>query len=155
MFYHKDLKQRDEKLRTIFNTILTEFHKYSNCKTLSVQLKQCYKNRMVANKLKNALQEFLKTPSFNIEVLRFISCQQQPISSIMKSFQSRKQMIKTQFLFTFCFPHVTNRYQNLLSWKTFLYVSGPSLLKRAFLCIQFKGPGGELKLLFKILARSA
>ena len=113
------------------------------------------KNRMVANDLKNALQEFLKTPSFNIEVLRFISCQQQPISSIMKSFQSRKQMIKTQFLFTFCFPHVTNRYQNLLSWKTFLYVSGPSLLKRAFLCIQFKGQGGELKLLFKILARSA
>ena len=90
VFYHKDLKQHDEKLQTIFNTILKEFHKYSNCKTFSVQLKQCNKNRMVANILKNTLQEYLKTQSVNIKVLRVISCQQQPINSIRKCFQSRK-----------------------------------------------------------------
>ena len=83
MFYHKDFKQHNEKLQTIFNTILTEFYKYSNCKTLPIQLEQCNKNRMVAKKLKNALQEY-------IIVHRFFSCQQQPISSIMKCFQSRK-----------------------------------------------------------------
>ena len=66
-----------------------EFHKYSNCKT-SVQLKQYSKNRMVANNLKNPLQEYLKTQSVNIKVLRFISRQQQPVSSIMTCFQSRK-----------------------------------------------------------------
>ena len=90
MFHHKDLKQHDEKLQTIFSTILTEFHKYSNCKAVSVQLKQCNKNRMVANNLKNALQEYLKTELVNIKVLRFISCQQQPITSIVKRFHSRK-----------------------------------------------------------------
>ena len=90
MFYHKDFKQHNEKLQTIFNTILTEFYKYSNCKTLPIQLEQCNKNRMVAKKLKNALQEYLKSQSVNIIVHRFFSCQQQPISSIMKCFQSRK-----------------------------------------------------------------
>ena len=90
MFYHKDFKQHNEKLQTIFNTILTEFYKYSNCKTLPIQPEQCNKNRMVAKKLKNALQEYLKSQSVNIIVHRFFSCQQQPISSIMKCFQSRK-----------------------------------------------------------------
>ena len=71
MFYHKDLKQDNEKLKAIFHAILTEFHKYSNCKTLSVQ----QSNRMVANNLKNAFQEYLKTRLVNIKVLRFISCQ--------------------------------------------------------------------------------
>ena len=152
MFYHKDLKQHDERLQTIFNTVLTEFHRYSNCETLSVQLKQ---NRMVANNLKNALQDCVKTLSVIIKVLRFISWKQQPISSITKCFQSRKYMIKTQFSFTFCFPYFTNRCQNLVSLKMFLYISGPSLLQRAFLCTQFLGQGGKVKLLFNIFAGSA
>ena len=124
------MKQHDEKLQTIFNTIFTEFCKYSNCKTLSVQLKQCNKNRMVANNLKNALQEYLKTQSVNIEVLRFISCQDQPTISIIKCFSSRNEMLKAQLHFTTCFPHFTNGCRNFLSWKCFLYVTGPSLLEK-------------------------
>ena len=38
---------------------------------------------MVAKDLKNALQEYLKTQSVNIKGLRFISGQQQPVTSII------------------------------------------------------------------------
>ena len=125
-----DLEQDDRKLQTIFNIILTEFHKYSNYKAFSVQLKQCNKNRIVAKNLKNALQEY-SINQLELNQLIFKSPDLSPATAAdnfhFEMFSIRKINDKNTTSLHRLFPSL---YQRMLQFfffrKPFYFINGPS-----------------------------